>query len=147
MKGIFRLKDVGEIIKSDKSVKIILAAGAALMLIIAFGGFFGGSTQTEETGYSRAELAEYEARLEKRLSDILSEINGIGKTEVMITLDGAEQTEYGKSKDMLLSVTAPRVRGVIVVCDGGDNIAVKEKVINAVSGVFGISTTRISVIK
>ena len=147
MKGIFRIKDVGEIIKSDKSVKIILAAGAALMLLIAFGGFFGGSSKTEETGYSRAELSEYEARLEKRLSDILSEIKGIGKTEVMITLDGAEQTEYGKSKDMLISVTAPRVRGVIVVCDGGDNIAVKEKVMNAVSGVFGISTTRISVIK
>ncbi|MGN0619874.1 MAG: hypothetical protein ACI4J7_12710 [Ruminiclostridium sp.] len=147
MKGIFRLKDVGEIIKSDKSVKIILAAGAALMLIIAFGGFFGGSNKTEEAGYSRAELAEYEARLEKRLSDILSEIKGIGKTEVMITLDGAEQTEYGKSKDMLISVKAPQVRGVIVVCEGGDNIAVKEKVINAVSGVFGISTTRISVIK
>lgn len=147
MKGVFRLKDVGEIIKSDKSVKIILAAGAALMLLIAFGGFFGGSGKTEETGYSRTELAEYEARLEKRLSDILSEIKGIGKTEVMITLDGAEQTEYGKSKDMLISVTAPRVRGVIVVCDGGDNIAVREKVINAVSGVFGISTTRISVIK
>ena len=147
MKGIFRLKDVGEIIKSDKSVKIILAAGAALMLLIAFGGFFGGSTKTEETGYSREKLAEYEARLEKRLSDILSEIKGIGKTEVMITLDGAEQTEYGKSKDMLISVKAPQVRGVIVVCEGGDNIAVKEKVINAVSGVFGISTTRISVIK
>ncbi|MGN0577970.1 MAG: hypothetical protein ACI4J4_05070 [Ruminiclostridium sp.] len=147
MKGVFRLKDVGEIIKSDKSVKIILAAGAALMLIIAFGGFFSSSTKTEEAGYSRAELAEYEAALEKRLSDILSEINGIGKTEVMITLDGAEQTEYGKSKDMLISVKAPQVRGVIVVCDGGDNIAVKEKVINAVSGVFGISTTRISVIK
>ena len=147
MKGIFSLKDVGEIIKSDKSVKIILAAGAALMLLIAFGGFFGGSSKTEETAYSRAELSEYEARLEKRLSDILSEIKGIGKTEVMITLDVAEQTEYGKSKDMLISVTAPRVRGVIVVCDGGDNVAVKEKVINAVSGVFGISTTRISVIK
>ena len=147
MKGIFKLKDVGKIIKSDKSVKIILAAGTALMLLIAFGGFFSGSTKSEETGYSRAELAEYEARLEKRLSDILSEIKGIGKTEVMITLDGAEQTEYGKSKDMLISVKAPQVRGVIVVCDGGDNIAVKEKVINAVSGVFGISTTRISVIK
>ena len=147
MKGIFRIKDVGEIIKSDKSVKIILAAGAALMLLIAFGGFFGGSSKTEETGYSRAELSEYEARLEKRLSDILSEIKGIGKTEVMITLDGAEQTEYGKSKDMLISVKAPQVRGVIVVCEGGDNIAVREKVINAVSGVFGISTTRISVIK
>lgn len=147
MKGIFRIKDVGEIIKSDKSVKIILAAGAALMLLIAFGGFFGGSSKTEETGYSRAELSEYEARLEKRLSDILSEIKGIGKTEVMITIDGAEQTEYGKSKDMLISVKAPQVRGVIVVCEGGDNIAVREKVINAVSGVFGISTTRISVIK
>lgn len=147
MKGIFRIKDVGEIIKSDKSVKIILAAGAALMLLIAFGGFFGGSSKTEETGYSRAELSEYEARLEKRLSDILSEIKGIGKTEVMITLDCAEQTEYGKSKDMLISVKAPQVRGVIVVCEGGDNIAVREKVINAVSGVFGISTTRISVIK
>ena len=64
----------------------------------------------------------------------------------MVTLDTSEESEYGRSKDMLLSVKAPSVRGVIVVCDGGNNIIVKEKVTSAVSGVFGISTTRVSVI-
>ena len=69
----------------------------------------------------------------------------VGEANVMVTLDTSEQTEYGKNADMLLSVTAPKVRGVIVVCEGGNSVSVKEKVIEAVTGVFGISSLRISV--
>ncbi len=145
MNKLFRLNEISELLKSEKSVKIIMIAGAVIILVIALSGLFGGGTSEAKDGYSRAELAEYEKSLERRLSDILTEIEGIGTVRVMVTLDTAEQTEYGKNEDMLISLKTPQVRGVIVVCDGGGNPTIREKVINAVAGVFGIATTRISV--
>lgn len=146
MKGIVSLKEIAEVFKTDKGLKAVMIIGAALILIIALSGIWSGGKK-EEAASSTAELAEYEAGLEKRLADILSGIDGIGKIRVMVTLDTAEKTEYGRNSDMIESVTAPTVRGVIVICDGGDSIVIKEKVINAVTGVFGISSTRVSVAK
>ncbi|MBP3857158.1 MAG: hypothetical protein IK990_16250 [Ruminiclostridium sp.] len=146
MRTVIGLGDIRELLKTDKAVKILLIAGAALILLAALGGLFGhGGTGESGTSRSVRDFEEYERELEKRLSAILSEIDGIGDVNVMVTLDTAGRTEYGKNSDMRISVTAPQVRGVIVVCGGGDSIAIREKVVNAVTGVFGISTTRVSV--
>ena len=150
MKAIIGLGEIKELLKTDKAMKILLAAGAAIILLIALSGLFGlsgkktGASQ-EASGITASELTEYEHGLEKRLTEILSHIGGVGEASVMVTLDTSGRTEYGKNADMLLSVTAPKVRGVIVVCDGGDSVSVKEKVVEAVTGVFGISSLRISV--
>lgn len=145
MKWILSVGKLKEYIKGDKRIKLILVLGIAVILLIALSGI-GGSKSGTADFTAISELSQYEKKLEERLSDILSEIEGVGKLKVMVILDTSEENEYGRSKDMLLSVKAPSVRGVIVVCDGGNNIIVKEKVTSAVSGVFGISSTRISVI-
>ncbi len=147
MKAVIGFGEIKELIKSEKGIKLIFAAGLILILLIAFSGLFtrSGSKETEQVRSSAEELSAYESMLEQRLTDILSQIEGVGSVKVMVTLDDTGETEYGKNADMLLSVTAPRVRGVIVVCDGGDSITVKEKVVGAVSGVFGINTLHISV--
>ncbi len=149
MRAVMSLGEIKELLRSEKAIKIIFAAGAALIVILAFGGLFGGSRSgnTVTALTAAEELAGYGRALEQRLTDILGEIEGVGELRVMVTLDTTEQTEYGRSADMRLSVTAPRVRGVIVVCDGGDSVTVKEKVIAAVTGVFGINTLRVSVMR
>lgn len=145
MKGIFSLKELREMLKGDKKITVALLVGAALILLLSFGGSKGGEAGSAVR--PSEERSVYEAELEKRLTEILSEVEGIGSIRVMVTLDTSERTEYGKNEDMLLGVKMPQVRGVIVVCDGGGNVIVQEKVIRAVSGVFGISSTRVSVIQ
>ena len=145
MKWIFSFGKLKEYINGDKRIKLILILGIAVIILIALSGLNGRKAEAVST-VSADELYQYEKKLEERLTDILTQIDGVGKIKVMVTLDTSEENEYGKTKDVLLSVKAPSVRGVIVVCDGGDNIIVKEKVTSAVSGVFGISTTRVSVI-
>lgn len=147
MKAVIGLGEIKELLKTDKAVKAVLIAGAALIIMLALGGLFGGKTvkNTDKAVNNAAELEKYEHGLEERLAAILSDIDGVGKAKVMVTLDTSGRTEYGKNCDMLISVTAPAVRGVIVVCDGGDSITVREKVTGAVSGVFGINTLHISV--
>ncbi len=147
MKAMIGLGDIKELLKSSKGIKAALIVGAVLIMFIAFGDVFTGSRSKETIKQINTadQLAEYENRLEQRLTDILSQIDGVGNVRVMVTLDTSGQTEYGRNSDMLLSVTAPEVRGVIVVCDGGDSAAVKAKVYDAVSGVFGINSLHISV--
>lgn len=146
MKAVIGFGEIKELLRSDKAVKFLIIAGAALILFTVISGTFGENNRTSSKNvFTATEITEYEHLLEQRLTEILSDIDGVGKASVMVTLDTSGRTEYGKNTDMLISVTSPTVRGVIVVCDGGENILVREKVVNAVSGVFGINTTRISV--
>lgn len=149
MNGLLSLKELRELFRSEKSIKVILIAGAALIVVIALSSLTGGSAESDtEIGlFNYEKQAEYEAALEERLGNILSQIDGIGNINIMITLDSSEQNQFQKSGDEPVYTKTPAIRGVIVVCDGGDNIIIREKVISAVSGAFGISTTRISVIK
>ncbi len=148
MNGILSLQEIKELFRSEKSIKIILIAGAALILLIALSGLTSEASEEAVAGffdYSRQ--SEYEKALETRLGGILSEIDGIGNIKIMITLDSSEENYYESGDDQPNYVKTPEIRGVIVVCDGGDNILIREKVITAVAGAFGISTTRVSVIK
>lgn len=145
MNGILSLKELGGFFRDDKKRAVVLAVGAALILFLGLGGLKSGGDEPVSRPYE--DRGVYEAELEKRLTDILSEIEGIGELHVMVTLDTSEQTEYGKNEEMLLSVKMPQVRGVIVVCGGGDSVVVREKVVRAVTGVFAVSSTRVSVMK
>jgi len=148
MNGILSLKEFKELFKSEKSVKIILISGAVVIILIALSGISGGASTSETSElFNYKRQYEYETALEERLAEILSEIEGIGNINIMITLDSSEENVFQKSSDTPTRISTPEIRGVIVVCDGGDNILIREKVISAVSGAFGISTTRVSVIK
>lgn len=148
MNGILNINEIKELFRSEKSIKVILIAGAAIILLIAFSGL--SSDKSVKTGnmlFEYEKQAEYEEALERKLGEVLSEIEGIGEINIMVTLDSSEENMYEKNNDEPTYVKTPTIRGVIVVCDGGDNIIVREKVITAVAGAFGISTTRISVIR
>ena len=118
-------------LKSDKSfveflkangnllrVGVILALGVALIII---GSLAGADKNDPETTYG----------LEDRLAEMCSEIEGVGECRVMITY-----SEDGE-----------RVYAVAVLCDGGDSVAVREKVTELIGSLFGIGSNRISVLK
>ena len=160
----------------EKLIKISIIVG-----IIAIAGIFlsdsfsaNKNTQTESTAQF-IDRDEYESEIEKRLEQILSEIEGIGNCKVMVTLESSAQNVYtadressandakdsssysDSSKHVILDDNGqqallekeiePFVRGVIVVCGGADNINVKQSVIDCVSAGLGISSDNISVVK
>lgn len=53
----------------------------------------------------------------------------------------------GGQKALLTTQLQPKILGVVVVCDGGNNPDVKENVIDSVSTALGVPTNRISVNK
>lgn len=121
------------------------------------------------------ESESYVEELEARLTSIISRIEGVGATEVMVTLESSSEDVYlhnfdygenvevsGKSnieqkdeyvivedesgeKGIVVRVTQPKVRGVAVVCDGGGSQLVKSRITEAVTALLDISAARVSV--
>lgn len=114
--------------------------------------------------------------LEKKLESVLKEMDGVGRCKVLLTLDSSDEKIYAtdektnaknsdntsertldskyvrtNSKDgkegIILKTKAPKIKGVLIVCDGGDNAAVEKAVTEAVCAALGITSNAVSVLK
>lgn len=104
---------------------------------------------------------------EERLGQILSQIDGVGKAQVLLTeaygsetifqmdstnsesaLDTVIVTDGNREEAGLVKQVLPPVyRGALVVCEGGNSASVRWKVVEAVSRVTGLSSDCITVLK
>lgn len=114
----------------------------------------------------------YVEEIEKKTSQIVSSINGVGRCKVMITVMQTNESVYAKNVDennqhgyysqnneyvlykdengetpMLIKENYPKITGVAIVCDGADKIEVKKQIIDVVTSLFDISSSHISVSK
>ena len=127
----------------------------------------GKSNTNTSTDYE-----SYVSSLESRTQNIISSIDGVGKCRVMITLEQTDERVFAKNIDessqngnfskkseyvlyenanndepILVKQYFPKVYGVVVVCQGGDDTAVRESVISSVSALYDIPYSKISVSK
>lgn len=148
-----------------KYAAIILFLGIALMVI---------PVKEKETS---AEV-EFVPTVEKgdlasQLEEVLSTVEGAGKTKVLLTLDTGTELEFQKdvksqqtaegenreSSTVLVSTgsgtedavvrktTYPQYRGAVIVCQGADRASVRLDIVRAVSGLTGLTSDKITVIK
>ena len=115
--------------------------------------------------------------LEQDMEDILGKIRGVGRVDVMLTLQSGDELvlasdsalrysgathapdDYDRSTEVVtvsgenggqdVVVTqrkSPQYRGALVVCEGGENDAVRLQVIQSVSALTGLGSDRIAVV-
>ena len=108
-------------VKENK--KIVIAV--ALIIILLGAVYFinkGKQSQTAATSYSQAK-----STTEQKLMTILSNMDGVGTTDVMVNEREGEIT------------------GVIIVCQGADNIMTRNNILNAVSTALNIDKKFIAI--
>ena len=144
---------------------LIVAIGIFLMLL-------PGKSDTSESAKLADTAISAESSVSEELTDILSQIQGVGKVRVMITEATGAETVYQTDLDstdsadtssrreetvlistqnadagLIRTVTPPTYLGAVIVCQGGADPTVRLAVSQAVSAVTGISTDRITVLK
>ena len=84
----------------------------------------------------------------KSTSDVLDEGEGGKKQEKNSQENNLVIIDTGNGKEALrVKEIQPKVRGVVVVCDGADNITVRQRVIDAVTTALDISSAKVYVAK
>lgn len=137
-----------EVLKSEKGIKVIFAIGIALIIIIFLLSFLDGNDSKHNSPEKEnilTDIDEYEGKLEKKLTEIIEEIDGTSDIHVMITLEKTEENIYGGKTSDISATVSPTVRGVVVVCKGGENAVIREKVLEAVCKALGVSAARVCV--
>ena len=163
------LKNFIEKIKGDKKTMLILSIGIIGMLLIMFSGTHVESSDKMNTDNSPTILTERELAYD--VEKFISNIHGAGKTKVILTFESYEEMVYATDIDekidangkndaqieyviidsddgedgLKLKILSPKIRGVAVLCAGGDNPVIKEQIITALSALFDISSNNISV--
>ena len=161
---IFQL---AEKLKKDKKALAIIVIGITGMLIIMLSGQgddLRNSTVSEvPTDFSEEAISE-------KVTQLIESIDGAGDTRVMITYECGNEIVYAADSDessddnsddisreyiiieennneagLIIKTVYPKVMGVAIICQGGDNPAVKQQICSVISALFNLSTNKISI--
>lgn len=156
-------------IKSDKKAMFIILIGFAGMLLIMLSG--SDNENKYETTLDNQQIILSERELSYDVENFIENIDGAGRSKVILTFESYEETVYAYDQNesynhngesdvenkyviidngegeggLKLKILSPKIRGVAVLCKGGDNPVVKERIIMALAALFDISTNKISV--
>lgn len=166
-----------KIFKDKKMRLIALAAVAGVALLLLGNVFTGsGSQKTTNTPLfdNDAYNMQFIQNRQQELQRMIQVIDGVGRVQVEVSLETGVRYVYatndksssdgnaGKSSNestiivvdgqngkepIVLMRIEPTIQGVVVVCDGADNVFVKQAIIEAVTRLCGISANRVSVAK
>lgn len=155
-----RLKDLA---RKENRARLAVLLGAAAMLLILLSELFAPSGKTAAASAAPADDNIYRQQLEQQLSDLIAQVEGAGKTTVMVTLESGEETIYaldtlsGQTQEqqthvllddgtaLAQTVCAPRVCGVAVVCEGGGDVRVAARITELVGALLDVPSNRICV--
>lgn len=163
-----------EKIKEIGPVKLTFLLVAGILLLILSCGDFMKKGEESSVAVSKEEKTEetgenYRQTMEQQVVDLLSKVEGVGKTEVMITLSAGKEkvtlkdneTAEGKSQEetvlvedsdrnsspYVLQEKEPVPEGILVVCEGGGDPAVSREIISAIQVLFHVEAHKIKVMK
>ena len=114
-----------------------------------------------------------ERSMEERLEEVLAGIEGVGKVDVLLSIEKGETVIYQTDEDkrssdndlsdrestvivtqsdraeagLVRQVDPPKYQGAVVVCQGAYNASVRLAVVDAVSKATGLGADRIVVVK
>lgn len=141
---------------------LVLGLGAVLLLLPS--GRDSPQTGPEEESAAQGfDLAAFEEKMEKALS----RVDGAGETKVVLSLDSGsrqvlaqdqERDEGGSSSAVVtlgrgsgaqevavIQTVAPKFRGALVVCPGGNDPKTRLALLQAVSALTGLGADHISI--
>ncbi len=153
-------------------VCLVLLAGVLILALGAPRDAPEDAAPAADSGETQAafDFAAFEARLQQKLSLI----EGAGQVELMLSMEDTEETIYASdtrqsasgeqstSYENSLSILSdgsygeqpvrvksvcPTFRGAVILCEGGDDPAVRWSITEAVSAACGLRTDKITVLK
>lgn len=138
--------------KTEFVLLILILVGGVLILVSGF------DFSSDRTGKHYTDVEFYTEYLETKISELCMSIAGIEKANVFLTLDCSSEYVYGESsadylilkndsdeEAVMLREIYPKVRGVAVVCTGGEFPRIRETVTEILAAAMGISTSKIRV--
>lgn len=148
--------------KGRTSLAVVVGVIAMLLMLLSELLPKTDSAAAESPAQERT-AQQYQAQLEEQLADLISQLQGAGKTTVMVTLTTGAETVYAvdtqtgdlqqqETHVLLQDGTAlaettylPQVCGVAVLCEGGGDVRVAARITELLRSLLDLPSNRICV--
>lgn len=149
-----------------KRINLVVLIGLAGLLLLVCSEWM--PTKQEETPAQPVNVQDeqaYALEMETRLEALLAQMEKVGRVKVMVTLENGEENVYATDSEkaadgttqtnhvllgkegLLETIQTPQVLGVAVVCDGGDDAGVQNRISTLVAALTGVGVHHITVTK
>ena len=115
---------------------VFLLLGALVLLLLQ-------KSPKEEKQDDRLPSEAVKIAWEEQLERLLERMDGVSNVKVSVSLESGNQYTYENGKTTV--VTAGRVRGVAVVCKGGSDAVLREKIVSLLCALFDLPVRAVSV--
>jgi len=134
---------------------VMITAGLVGIVLLVFGSFIGGGEEKKEAEYT--DVGFYTEYLEERIKKLCLSVSGISEAEVFLTIDCSSEFVYGEGGDYLilsgsdgeeavmLCEIYPKVRGIAVVCTGGEQAGIKATLTSLLSAALDLPSNKIEI--
>lgn len=142
---------------------LAMVTGVLALLLILLSELFPQKTASAAPSGNDQTALQYQTQLEQRLEKLISQLNGAGRTTVMVTLETGEESIYAvdtqsgnlqeQSTHVLLddgsalteTIYLPQIRGVAVLCDGGGDVRVAARITEMVCALLDLPSNRVCI--
>lgn len=134
-----------------------LIGGALLGVILLLAGGTRSDTPTAQT-VEVTDTEAYVQAMEEKIRELCRRVEGVGEVSVAVSLESGWRRTYGKESGSYLSVASlsgsgqvclseepPVIGGIAIVCDGGGDPEVRQRLINLLRAAYGIGSNKIYV--
>ena len=142
------------LLKKQNRARLALVLGCIAMALILLSELFPAKAPAAPQAVSPEE-GTYKTQLEQQLTELIEQVQGAGKTTVMLTLESGEETVYAQTQQthVLLddgtaleqTVYLPTICGVAVVCEGGGDVRVASRITELVGALLDVPSNRVCV--
>jgi len=155
--------------KDKKALFTVLAGlSGVLLILISEIPFSSAESKNSNNSYESSYMND---NLEKEVEKLISQVKGAGRVSVMLTYESDEERVFARDTEterqgtekaqmsqkhiivdsssgetgLIIKTVYPEIRGVAVVCTGGDDPQVKSEISALLSALFDIGSNRISI--
>lgn len=138
---------IKKLFDSGKIRKLIVIAGIAGIALIFISNYINLGNLSGDKKDEAFSVGSYSEQIESSLESLISQIQGAGETKVLLTMENSVEYVYLKDSTTKTKEVEPVIRGVLVVCEGGGDPVVVERVTQAVTKALDISTAKVYITK
>lgn len=137
---------ISQLLASERARNIFIILGLGAVFLIFLTSQFGTSeAENPQMNTDVLSAHEYCTQLTDNTKAMIEGIEGAGETMVFITLDASYEYVYLEDDKTLSKVVEPKVRGVAVLCKGGEDPVVKEQIALMLKSLFSLGSDKISI--
>lgn len=102
------------------------------------------------------EMEEYARALEEKICRFCEQVEGVGEASVTVSLESGYRRVYAQNDStyvlvgsgaargtVYLTEEPPEIGGIAVICTGGGNATVRQRLVGLLSAAYGIGTNKI----